>query len=118
MLFLGLISWKGASCLNGGFCFSDEGGFIFKCVWEGAPCRASVQKLLLDGWLPPTMGNPEPPSGFSSWGDQDAPQSKGTGMGSGVGVFLEAKKFKHSPSFGKYWQIPHIRIKVSLTAFK
>ena len=26
MLFLGIISWKGASCFNGRVCFSDEGG--------------------------------------------------------------------------------------------
>ena len=29
MLFLGIISWKGASRFNGWVCFSD-GGFIFK----------------------------------------------------------------------------------------
>ena len=88
-------------------CFTSQwggvqiGGASFLSV-GGAPWRASVQKFLLDGWLPPTMGNPEPPSGFSSWGDQDTPQSKVTGMGSGVGVSLQAKKFKRSPSFGKY----------------
>ena len=37
MLFLGIISWKGASRFNGrrGACFSDGGGFIFK--WEVCP---------------------------------------------------------------------------------
>ena len=35
---------------------SDRGGASFLSV-GGAPWRASVQKFLLDGWLPPTMGN-------------------------------------------------------------
>ena len=33
VLFLGIISWKGASCFNGGGMFFRLGGFIFK--WGG-----------------------------------------------------------------------------------
>ena len=44
MLFLGIISWKGVSRLNGGGCFSVGGGFIFK--WGGSPMGTSV----LVGW--------------------------------------------------------------------
>ena len=69
VLFLGIISWKGASYFNGGGCFSDGGGdLIFK--WGGAPWGASVlmmggggfRKKLLDGRgcppCPPHYGKP------------------------------------------------------------
>ena len=61
VLFLGIISWKGASYFNGGGCFSDGGGdLIFK--WRGAPWggigfddgRRGVSKKIV-GWegVPP-----------------------------------------------------------------
>ena len=55
MLFLEIISCKGASCFNGGGggggCFSDGGGLHFYIV--GAPQVASV--LMGEGvWAPPT----------------------------------------------------------------
>ena len=67
MLFLGIISWKGASRFNGWVCFSD-GGFIFK--QQVYPMGSLVlmvggfQKKII-GWgghpghPAPTMGNPE-----------------------------------------------------------
>ena len=46
MLFLGIISWIGASRFNGGGgCFSDGRGFIFKCP--------------MPPWPPPHPGSEE-----------------------------------------------------------
>ena len=44
MLFVGIISWKGASRLNGGFVFQMGEGFIFKGghPMGGIPWGASV----------------------------------------------------------------------------
>ena len=66
MLFLGIISWKGASrFIWGGVVFQMARGFIFK--WAVRPMRGIgfdggfLKKIV--GWgatspLPPTMGNP------------------------------------------------------------
>ena len=71
MLFLGIISWKGASCFNGEFVFQMGGSFIFK--WgvhpmEGALVLIGGVSKNIVGWggcppcppppPPPTMGNP------------------------------------------------------------
>ena len=65
MLFLGIISWKGASHFNGGgSCFSDGRGFIFNWrVHHGE--GGGVEKIIEWGarsMTPPsptpTMGNP------------------------------------------------------------
>ena len=68
MLFLGIISWKGASRFNGeGGCFSDRKGFVFK--WGCAPWGVLalmggrfLKKIVGWGGVPPcsapTMGNP------------------------------------------------------------
>ena len=67
MLFLGIISWEGASSFNGGFVFQMGGGFILS---GGVPhgralvlMGGGVRKKSLDGGggnphAPSTMGNP------------------------------------------------------------
>ena len=74
MLFLGIISWKGASRFNGGFVF-HMGGLIFK--WGMHPMGGGIDfdgggggsKKIIGceeggGWVgalpyaPPTIGNP------------------------------------------------------------
>ena len=68
MFFLGIISWNGVSCFNGGFAF-QMGVFIFKCG-EGGGVRAGRASFLMWGGFEknrtigvvpyaPTMGNPE-----------------------------------------------------------
>ena len=37
MVFLGIISWKGVSCFNGGVCFSDRGASFLSGGGEGVP---------------------------------------------------------------------------------
>ena len=69
MLFLGIISWKGVSCFNGGegVCFPD-GGLHFKV--GGAPLGRALVLMGEGGFqnycrigghhpCPPTMGNPD-----------------------------------------------------------
>ena len=67
MLFLGINSWKGTSCFNGGRAlFFRWGGFIFKwgCTpWGGTDFDGGFSKKSKDGvrhppHAPPTMGNP------------------------------------------------------------
>ena len=81
MLFLGIVSWKGASCFNGGgggVVFQIEGGFIFK--WGGAPHGWSIsfdggvfkKKCRMGGVppMPPNYGKPCPLPGVglkASW---------------------------------------------------
>ena len=53
MLFLGIISWNGASHFNGdgggeGICFSDGGGFIFK--WGVRPMGGGALALMGGGF--------------------------------------------------------------------
>ena len=67
VFFLRIISWKGTSRFNGGGCFSDGVGFIFK--WErGAPLRGigfdgggwgRFRRTLLDGGRQSKINKPE-----------------------------------------------------------
>ena len=72
MFFLGIISWNGVSCFNGGFAF-QMGVFIFKCGEGGVVGRYGIsfgvcvcvgggfKKNRTMGVAPyaPAMGNPE-----------------------------------------------------------
>ena len=62
VIFLGIISWKGASRFKteGEGLFSDGGDFIFK--WGVHP----VGVISFDAPLPPTMGNPAPHTNLAS----------------------------------------------------
>ena len=91
----GLFFRWGNSFLSAGYPMGSIGfdgeGFEKNCWMGGHPPPRSS----------PTVVNPEPPSGFSSWGDQDVPQSEGTGMRClGGGFSLQAKNFERSISVG------------------
>ena len=64
MLFLGIISWKGVSCFNGGWgCFPDGGASFLS--GEDISLDGGLKKNHKDGGAlplcppPPTMGNAE-----------------------------------------------------------